>query len=409
MAIRRTSKGGASKLRTGNGVRAPLTAPQLLFIVALATACDAGRSPEEYAFRAPSDLGDGIPVATPTQVGVDQSQLDHHVRSILAGLWGRQTSFLVMKDGRLIFEEYFRGWQPDELHEIESVSKSLTSLMIGRAVADGHIGSVNDPVSHYLPRYRHLLQGAKADITVRDFLTMTSGIEWDERTAPYGHRKNSRTQSKRSSDVVEFVLSRPLAHRPGTVFEYNGGGIAVLGEVLVNATGLSDSALVQYAFDRLIAPHEISWEYERNGRLATPGGFLLTPRALLKVGAAVMSGGKWRGQQVFDSQWLEASLQPGPLWPGYGYAWWLGRFVTDDAVHSLVIGSGFGGQWLVVVPDLDLVVVMTADNGRRSPPLFDMLRVILPAVTGTPVRDWEWGRGPEFDHRARQRSRPDPT
>jgi CubicO group peptidase (beta-lactamase class C family) len=314
-----------------------------------------------------------------------------------------------MKDGHLILEEYFRGRRADEPHEIESISKSLTSLMVGRAISDGHIGSVDDSIGRYLPRYLHLLQGGKAGITIRHLLTMTSGIEWDESDAAYGSRNNSRTQSKRSADVVEFVLSRPLAHAPGTVFRYNGGGIAVLGDVLANATSLSVSALVRYAFGGLIEPDEISWEYERDGRLATPGGFHLTPRALLKVGASVIAGGEWQGQQVIDTDWVDASARPGPVWPGYGYAWWLGRFVTEQAVHSLVIGSGFGGQWLVMVPDLALVVVMTADNGRSAPQLFDMLIQIIPAVTRTPVQDWEWGRGPEFDHRAREPVRRDST
>lgn len=373
----------------------------LAVALSLAAACGPGRSPEEYEYRVPPERGDGIPVAAPSAVGVDQIQLDAYARRVLSGDWGRQTSFLVMKGGYLIFEEYFYGWRRDRPHEVESISKSLTSLMVGRAIADGHIRSVDDSIRRYLPDYQHLLGGGKAGITVRHLLTMTAGLEWDESGTPYGHRDNSRTQSKRSRDVVEFVLRRPLVQPPGTTFKYNGGAIAVLGEVIVNATHLSDSALVRYGFGDLLAPHEISWEHEADGRLATPGGFHLTPRALVKVGATVMSGGEWRGKRIYPEDWIDASLTPSPVWPGYGYAWWLGRFVTNEAVHDIVVATGFGGQWLVLVPDLELVVVFTGDEGRRRPPLFDMLRGILPAVTGTPVRDWEWGRGPEYNHRAR--------
>ncbi|MFC1575102.1 serine hydrolase domain-containing protein [Gemmatimonadota bacterium] len=368
-----------------------------LFLAGLLTGCGADRRPENYRYRSPEQLSDGVEVGTPDAVGVDQEVLDDYVRSVLSGEWGKQRSLLIMKDDRLILEEYFGGWHRNARHEVQSISKSLTSMMVGRAIQDGMIASVEDPISHYLPEYRHLLQGEKGGITVRHLLTMTSGLEWDEGSTPYGDSGNSRTQATRSPDQVAFVLERHLASPPGSVWAYNGGGVIVLGEILRVASGIEDDDLVGRTFGSVMNPQEIELGLERDGRLNTAGGFYLTPRGLLKIGSVILNHGSWGGQQAVDSAWIEEATRPVDVRPGYGYLWWLGRFADEDAVYEVIIGSGYKGQYLILVPDLALAIVMNAQNRDDPPGLWEMLRQLLPAVTGRPITAVIWGHQAQDD------------
>jgi CubicO group peptidase (beta-lactamase class C family) len=322
------------------------------------------RSPASYTYVAPKKRSDGIAVANAATLGIDTSRIREMVRPYLDGRRGNHTSLLVMKDGKLIVEEYFHGWKYDRPHIQQSVSKSLTSLMIGWGIARGYITSVDDPIAKYLPKYRHLLVDGKEKITIRHLLTMTSGLDWDEATRRYTDSLNTRIQHARSDDGTAFTLGRKLAAQPGETWTYNGGGITILAEILGNVTGLPPGKLVDTAFAGLLDKDEIDPTLERDGRMNSSGGLEVTPRGMIKIGQMLLQHGQWNGRQIFDSTWIEESTDAalGRTKVGYGYAWWRQAFKLDGRWAEAIVGNGYGGQHIYAFPALDMIVVVTATN-----------------------------------------------
>jgi CubicO group peptidase (beta-lactamase class C family) len=329
----------------------------------------APRTAANYVYLPPKARPDGIAVADAATLGVDTTRIRAMVRPYLDDRRGRHTSLLVMKDGRLIVEEYFNGWKPDRRHVVQSVSKSITSLLVGYGIAQRYITSVDDPIVKYLPNYRHLLGGGKERITIRHLLTMTSGLQWDESTRPYTDSLNTRVQHSRSKDGTAFTLGRPLVANPGETWSYNGGGITILTEILSNASGLTSRQFVARAFAGLLEDEEIEPTFEADGRMNSSGGIYVTPRGLIKIGQMLLQHGSWNGKAVFDSSWIRQSTEAVVnRRVGYGYAWWRQAFKLDGRWVEAIVGNGYGGQHIYAFAGLRMVVVTTATNYDHETP-----------------------------------------
>jgi CubicO group peptidase (beta-lactamase class C family) len=203
---------------------------------------------------------------------------------------------------------------------------------------------------------------------------MTSGFDWPESTVSYNNPSNIERQVDRAADPYRFVLARPLAVAPGTMWNYNSGGVELLGDILKKVSGWP---LDQFAKQALFEPLGIKdWEWQRseNGTLGAAWGLWLRPRDLAKIGQLVLNRGKWDGQQIVSAAWIATMTAPHspPAWlfaggeSGYGFLWWRGRVTVAGRDANWVGGLGWGGQRLYVVPKLDLVVAVTAGVYRRS-------------------------------------------
>jgi CubicO group peptidase (beta-lactamase class C family) len=341
------------------------------------------RTVENYKYVAPRGKRDGIVVANAASLGIDTGKMKDMVRPYLDNRRGSHTSLLVMKDGKLIVEEYFHGWKPGRRHTVQSISKSITSLMIGWGIAQHYIASVDDPIAKYLPKYRDLLTDGKEKITIRHLVTMTSGIAWDESTRRYTDSLNTRIQHARSDDGTAFTLRRPLIAQPGETWAYNGGGITILAEILGNASGLSPKQIVERAFAGFLDDSEIQPTLEQDGRMNSSGGFQVTPRGMIKLGQMLLQNGKWNGKQVFDSTWIKESTETvvNRGRSGYAYAWWRQAFNLDGHWVESISGNGYGGQHIYAFPDLNMVVVVTASNyDRETPADTTLLADVFPAL-----------------------------
>ena len=347
---------------------------------AAAGGCAAGG--DAYMYVPPQDLADGLRVADARVMGLDTSRIGAVVRDLRGDRFGIHSSLLVVKDGSLIIEEYFGEGDGRQLQGVQSVSKSITSLLVGHALAEGWIESIDDPIAKYLPSYRHLLTGGKERITIRHLLTMTSGLDWNEWDLPYSDSTNVRVRERNSADAVAFVLSRPLATQPGEAHVYNGGGMTVLGEIVKNASGLSSDALVTRAFDGLLDSTEIRPAFQKDGRLNAAGGFQLTPRGMAKIGQMILQRGIWNGDTLFDPGWIrestDAVMDGGHV--GYGSLWWRHAITVGDRAAEAVVASGLGGQYIVVIPDLDTVIIVTADNYETQVPVDSVIDHVLPVL-----------------------------
>lgn len=249
---------------------------------------------------------------------------------------------------------------PQTRHDMRSISKSVTGLLWGIASADGRTPALATPVLDLFPGLAELRTGREA-ITIGHLLAMTSGLSWNE-TGSYGLGNDELGLYWRPSQP-RYVLAHAPVHPPGTYFQYNGGATAILAGILAQRVGLS---LPEYARQRLFAPLGITdWEWlsDLRGRPLAFSGLRMRPRDLAKLGQLILQHGQWNGRQVVPPGWIDASFQAhGDAGDGrqYGYHWWLGKTRALGTAHAWAAAFGNGGQRLFVVPDLDLVVVITA-------------------------------------------------
>jgi CubicO group peptidase (beta-lactamase class C family) len=344
-----------------------------------------------------------LPTASAESVGIDGAAIVKLTEDIRAGKYSNIHSLLVLRSGKLIAEAYFQGederrgrplgtvrFDSDTLHDLRSVSKSVTSALFGIAMASGAIRDIDAPVLSYFPEYKDLQTPERLRIRLRDVLSMTSGLEWDESSQPYGDPLNSETAMDAADDRYRFILSRPIVASPGERFRYSGGDTMLLAAVIERATKLRLSKYAEQALFRPLGVERHEWIAYSNGTEIAASGLRLLPRDMAKFGLLYLQGGRWRGTQVVPESWVKAStsvqakVADRPFgFQSYGYQWWLGS-ARNDAHTPWIMAVGNGGQRIMLIPSRDLVMVMTAGM-YNSPAQTDitfevLLDGVLPAV-----------------------------
>jgi CubicO group peptidase (beta-lactamase class C family) len=324
---------------------------------------------ESISCGAPAEIGDGWPIATPASVGLDSAVLCPMAsRFAQANVHG----VLVARRGTFVFEQYFSGrdrawvarerrtdFGPQVKHDLRSITKSVVSLLLGIAIGQKKITSLDQPALSFFPGYGDLKTADKQRIHLHHLLTMSSGLGWNETTS---HIDPGESRLGAARDSVRYVLALPVAAPPGTKYNYSGGDTHLLGAVITQATG---EKLRDFARAALFEPLGITdwqWMSYDNGALSAASGLRLRPRDLLKIGQLVLGRGAWNGRQVVPADWIEQSTRPQIDATDflYGYQWWLGRALLEGRELPWVAGFGLGGQRLFIVPALDLAVVVTA-------------------------------------------------
>jgi CubicO group peptidase (beta-lactamase class C family) len=289
-------------------------------------------------------------LSAPSDVGIDGDALEAGAADLAQS--PALLSLLVLRDDALVFERYYNGSDASHSNNIHSASKSILSALFGIALADGTIASLDAPLADYLPEY--IAAGsARAAITLRHVLTMSSGLEWTEDDTEY--------VIESSDDWVAAILGQPMTGTPGVDFNYSSGMSHLISAVLTRATGTSTCA---YAHEKLLGPLGVAaehWGRDPDGVFSGGFNLYMTPRELARFGLLFLHDGDWEGDQLVPASWVQQSIQPHlPADDGYdyGYFWWL----LSDHTEDIAIAWGFGGQFVYLVPALDLMVVMTADT-----------------------------------------------
>jgi hypothetical protein len=218
---------------------------------------------------------------------------------------------------------------------------------------------------------------------------MTAGIDWDEEKYSYSNSRNSLIAMWMSLDPIGFVLNRKQLYPPGEVFTYNGGLTHLLGAMIKNSTG---SYIDKYGDSQLFKPlgiHQYTWGHHQDGTVDTGGGLRVSPIDMAKIGYTFLDGGKWKGKQIVSSEWVTLSTMPhvNPhhvFGSGYGYQWWCGESNLAGREIKTFFAAGRGGQYIFVVPELDLVAVFTGWNAyhKMLQPMAMLEDYILPATVG---------------------------
>lgn len=339
--------------------------------------------------------GESWDTSSPEAEGIDAAAIQSLVDDIESGQYGLVDAFLLIRHGKVVADRRFAHdyasiaaqydttnhpynydhpeWHPylrgSDLHALQSVTKSVTSAALGIAIDEGRIDGVDALAMPYFDTYAPFpLDSLKASMTVEDLLTMRSGIQWVT-SLPYGTGVHSTDQLEASDEWIRFILDHPNDTTPGTRFQYNDGASVLLGKILREATG---QRIDDWAAERLFAPIGITdfyWKITPDGEADTEGGLYLSTHDLARIGYLFLRDGEWDGQQVISREWVETSTAPvvsdvdpdnEGRDPGYGYQWWVP--IAEDGVTRVFAGNGYGGQFLFVAPEQDLIAVFNGWN-----------------------------------------------
>lgn len=316
------------------------------------------------------------------------------------GQYGYIDHMLILKNGEIIHDSVYDhdytktnvGKDPDyryhnaelypyykstDLHTMQSVTKSITSAIIGIAIDRGDFPGVDAKMMDYFPHHQvQNLDDKKRQITIENLLTMTPGFDWDEFSVSYNHPKNDCRLMEESPDWVEFVVNRPMAYAPGEHFTYSSGVSQILSKIFLNTSGITIS---DYAKKHLFFPlgiRDFYWQTTPQGLPDTEGGLYLSTRDLANIGQLYLQKGQWEDQEIIPKTWIKDSVKlhvpdtklygNGKQNRGFGYHWWILPYTVQEKTSRIYTALGYGGQRLFVVPDHNLVAVFTGWNIYES-------------------------------------------
>jgi len=351
---------------------------------------------------APVVSDDGWTIAAPDSVGIDGTRLCG-IAARLKAQGADVHAVVIVRHGKLVFEQYYAGYdepwggvrgQHDfdatTKHDMRSASKSVVSLLVGIAIDRKLIAGVDEPVVKFFPEYAALKTPGWIGVTLRHLLTMSSGIQWDENRG-WTDPANDEPHLGKDADPIGYVLGKPIAAAPDEIWNYNGGGTDLLGNILERTSG---KPLNDFAREVLFEPLGITdgrWENYQNDKVAAAAGLRLRPRDAAKIGQLVLNHGAWGGRQIVPAAWIAESVAPRFQAIGYfgglafyGYQWWLGRTLSRGEEIKWIAAMGLGGQRIFIVPDLDLVVMTTSGlytSPRQGNGALDILySSIIPSI-----------------------------
>ena len=317
--------------------------------------------------------------SNPEAQGLDPQVLDSAF--IDAGAKGYVDGLLVIRNGFLVAEAYYNGYGVNTPHNVKSVSKSFLSVIAGKVLEQGYIGSLDEQVLGYFPEYIYPgIDERKYDITIRHLMTMQMGIAGEA-------ENNYQVYSEiyRSGNWIRATLELPLVYNPGESMRYNTFQTHLLSAIITKSTGKST---LQFARENIFNRMGIdvdNWEKDPQGYYFGGNSMFFTPREMATLGLLYLHQGEFNNLQIVPGEWISLTLtktrsQDIPEWGvftdyNYGYLWWLGK-IND---YTVWMALGYGGQTVLVFPDVNLIVVTTANE--NIPPDVDQERPILELVS----------------------------
>jgi len=271
----------------------------------------------------------------------------------------KTVAFLVARDSLLLFEKYWEGYGPQSHSNSFSMAKSIVGLLVGCAIDDGYISSLDQPVGDFIPEFS---MGDKAKITIRHLLTMSSGLSWDE---AYASLFSTTTQAYYGKFLRELVLNQSVIAEPGKEFNYLSGDTQLLSIIVAEATGMSvGEYMSEKIWNQIGAEQPALWSLDREGGIEKAYCcFNSNARDFARIGRLVLNRGKWNGLQIVSDEYLSETLKPtthladkelgGVPTERYGNQWWF----TVHRNHQVIFARGILGQYIFIIPDLNLVVV----------------------------------------------------
>ncbi len=334
-----------------------------------------------YKYQEPKEYKDGLKTGNIQKSGLDTALLSQMMQKIISGFYPNVHSVLIIKDGKLVFEEYFFEYNKDSLQELRSASKSFVSALAGIAIEKGFIKSKDETVLSYFPEYNFENNSeAKQRITVENLLTNQSGLDCDVSNP---NSKGNETTMSNSDDWIKFTRDLPMVDTPGGKGMYCSGNPVTLGRIIEKST---HTLLPAFANANLFSPLNISkfkWNFKPDKSSAeTFCQLYLRPRDMAKFGLLYLNKGSWNGRQIISKDWVQQSLEKHSVVQGvdYGYLWWIKYLDADGTRYYGKAAQGNGGQKIYVWEELNMVTVITGGNYNSQSPSDELImKYILPA------------------------------
>jgi CubicO group peptidase (beta-lactamase class C family) len=337
---------------------------------------------DEYAI-------DTLPGCDGCPYELDKTILAELLTKIEDGDYGNIESLIIIHNDSLALEEYFREWNRHMLHDCFSVTKSFTSALVGIAIDQGKIAGVAENLLNYFPEYNDIenLDERKESITLENVLTMTAGFTWNENDVPVfdnegnPNPENDAIKLHYSSDWIKYMLDLPMSDDPGTKWNYNTGCTRLLSGIIAKETGQTAEEFAEENLFSKIGITNWEWATGPDGITDTGAGLALHPVNMAMFGYLFLKNGLLNGEQIVPESWVEESTSRHIAM--YGYQWWVLPDVTNDypETEGIFYAVGHGGQYIMIIPNINMVIVTTAKKLSDPGPMFDMLfDYILPAV-----------------------------
>ncbi len=361
-----------------------MTTRKLLLLALFLLIIQVGFAQSPYQYVQPNTLDDGWKTKNLKSSGIDSS-LMYKLFSQLKGGDHKLHSVLLVKNEALILEEYFNGEHQNKVHDLRSSSKSIRSLLLGIAIDQGYIASIDDPISKYLsnPTPQKRLDPRKKDITIKHLITMSTGLDcndWDKKS------KGQEDKVYKKKDWLQYTLDLPMINDPGEVSNYCSMGVILMTKIIEQASKMTIDVFAKKFLFEPLGIKNVSWGHTSNKEVISAGKRLyMTPRDMAKIGQLVLNKGRWKDKQIVSEKWVEASTTPKTKITGidYGYLWWNIPFKFKDKTTIAKTATGNGGQYIMIFPELEMVAVFTggAYNSQQDKlPFAIMNRVIIPSL-----------------------------
>lgn len=335
----------------------------------------------QYSYQQPKNSHDGLKTGSLENTELDKSRLTEMTQQIVDGKYPNVHSILIVKDDKLVFEEYFYEHNKNKLHELRSATKSFVSALIGVAIDKGFIKSKNETVLSFFPEYAIANNSAdKKKITIENLLTNQSGLDCDVSNP---NSVGNETTMNNADDWVKFTLDLPMVDSAGGKGMYCSGNPITLGKIIEKAT---KQTLPEFAEQNLFNPLGIKkfvWNFKPDkSSVETFCQVYLTSRDMAKFGLLYLNKGNWNGNQIILKDWVEQSLKKHSVVQGvdYGYLWW-NKYLEVDGTRYYTFGAqGNGGQKIYLLQDQNMVIVITGGNYNSQSPSDELIKkYILPA------------------------------
>jgi len=282
---------------------------------------------------------------------------------------GQIKACIIQRRDEVTFEYYRNKKAENALHHIHSCSKSITSMLIGICMDEGLIPSIHTPIGEYFGKYLTTeKEKEKADITIYNLLTMTSGIDWRE----FGEW-NYWSPMEFSNDIIKSALERDMAEPPGLTMNYNSGSSNLLSAIVQIASGMKTADFAKKYLFEPMGIEDFHW-YEKQGINLGANGLKLRPHDMVKLGTLYLHEGQWNGKPVVPPEWVRESIKPRFMTyeaiGAYGYQWWSSELSAAGSAVPFYFAMGLFGQFIIVVPSSEIVAVFLSENyGETMKPM----------------------------------------
>lgn len=320
-----------------------------------------------YSYNKPEQIDNYLMTDSIFKFVKDSTAFYNFIDRILQQKSGHLESILIIKDGKLILEEYFFDYNPTKLHRINSCTKSITSLLLGISLYRSGTKNVDQSIFNFLPQYKLYQTRANEKITLKHLLTMTAGFNEEDDFEDNG-----------PENFIRYVLNSKMDTNPGEKFRYSGKCSNLLGGIIYNLEKKQTDEFAKEVLFSKLDIIEFNWEKE-NGVVPCDAGLKLYPRDMAKIGLLVLNNGKWNDEQIVPKEWIDESTKPYVAeseFFDYCYQWWYRSkgnkswwndpFRGSKSEHDMFLALGAGGQYIMVIRELNMVVVTTSSDYNRD-------------------------------------------